>query len=122
MTTRNTCIWLKKGFVRKSMKLQNIIETGIFTVHCLRRLLWLDNRFLKTRLLWLDYRFLKRDVEFGRADLSLDSLSNSNFVDISGCKCFDRYFRLVFPNGIFDRYFRLVFSIGIFDRYFFGLY
>ena len=61
--TMTTGIWLKKGFVRKSMKLQNIIETGIFTVHCLRRLLWLDNQFLKTRLLWLDNRFLKRDVE-----------------------------------------------------------
>ena len=47
--TMTTSIWLMKGFVRKSMKLQNIIETGIFTVHCLRRLLWLDNRFLKTR-------------------------------------------------------------------------
>lgn len=32
MTTR---IWLKKGFVRNLMKLQNIIETRIFTVHCL---------------------------------------------------------------------------------------
>ena len=47
--TMTTSIWLMKGFVRKSMKLQNIIETGIFTVHCLRRLLWIDNRFLKTR-------------------------------------------------------------------------
>ena len=32
MTTR---IWLKKGFARNLMKLQNIIEAGIFTVHCL---------------------------------------------------------------------------------------
>ena len=54
MTTR---IWLKKGFVRNLMKLQNIIETGIFTVHCLRRLLWLDNQFLKTR-----FQFKTSDV------------------------------------------------------------
>ena len=33
--TMTTSIWLKKGFVRNLMKLQNIIETGIFTVHCL---------------------------------------------------------------------------------------
>ena len=55
--TMTTSIWLMKGFVRKSMKLQNIIETGIFTVHCLRRLLWIDNRFLKTR-----FQFKTSDV------------------------------------------------------------
>ena len=143
--TMTTGIWLKKGSVRKSMKLQNIIETGIFTVHCWRRLLWLDNRFLKTR-----FQFKTSDVTAKMYDYVICIIMKKMMrcwvekqtslliawaiqifqilLSIRVRDIFDRYFRSgfsdrYFRSGFVDRYFRSgfvdrVFSIGFFRSVF----